>query len=416
MVLDRLRRWFENNLSQQWQAVDFEHEYLFEPTRGGLRQNSFLDADLPNQVRQWRQSWAEFVKDLNAPPLSWKAPNGVFLSLHGLYIRGHYGSRCVLNIDEIVSQFQPTLIVTLIADVYDMWWRTERRAQGEAWRGRPSLEQLVSARRQELIVGDQLAYAKLPSTRNLMLAVGHPCDTLAHCILHQRPRVVYLSFPISEPRKMAVSGDPSGMNEVSEFIRLAYHHQKTSPHLVLECPLAIDEIPFISTLPQLFAQVTEDKQKKQMGQEEPSGLIAFDRDTARWNLESFWPAGERLAIPPEATGSEFPETQLRDASGSILTDVTFRDYRLVDQADCLAVFNPVFNRREQMAGSVGQEIDFAVSQGKPVYLYQDPKHDDKNVIGEYLARLTNSTMAPAPSRNLIIRKNSVQELLDAVTS
>lgn len=407
-VLERLTVWFRENLGQEWRQIDFEHDYLFKLAKGGLQPNSFLDASLAVQADRWRTSWTRLTAELDG--------QNTFLSLHGVYIRGHYGSQCALNIDSVVRDFQPNLIVTLIADVYDMWWRTEARAQGEAWRGRPSLEQLISARRQELLVGDQIAHAQQPPVRNLMLAVGHPCETLAHCIIHPDPRIVYLSFPISEPRKMAARGDQSGMTEVSEFIRAAYRHQKTSPHLALECPLAIDEIPFINALPVPAPAAEGDQEQGRQRQAQPEGEIAFDRAAARWDLGRFWPEADRLSLPAAEPQIKFPGTQLRDASGSILTDVTFRDYRMVQQVERLAVFNPVFNNRPEMAGSVGQEIDFAVAQGRPVYVYQDPKHDSQGVMNQFFGRLTDSTMAPAPSRNLIVRKNSVQELLDAVTS
>ena len=91
-------------------------------------------------------------------------------------------ARWILDVNEVAS-FRPHLIVTLIADVYDMWWRTESRAAGEAWKGRPTLEQLLLARRFEVAIGDQLALASATNPRHIVLAVGHPCLSRVPCLL-----------------------------------------------------------------------------------------------------------------------------------------------------------------------------------------------------------------------------------------
>lgn len=410
-VLQRLAQWLKINHGEEWIQVDFEEEYLFNENRGGLKKTVFLDADLRRQNQQWRLSWEELCKARVFRTKNNKGPDQfVFLSMHGCFTRKYYGVRALLDPHSVGQDFQPDLIVTLIQDLYDVWGRTEARAGAEAWRGRPSLEELLYARRHELVVGDQVAMACSNPRKNLMLAVGHPCETLGHRIHHPDPRVVYLSFPISEPRRMLSAGDSTGMDQVSAFIKRAYEFQHSHPNLVFQCPLGIDELPLRALLRDLDLRAVEDDEGELRE-------VTFDSDAARWNLDSVWPRSERLALPADTGKIQLKAAQLHVVAGNIRTDVTWRDYRLVDQADCLAVFNPIFNNRASgISRGVRNEITFASSQGKPVYIYQDPAHDSKDMVGQVFASTMagGGTMERPPTDGVIVRKNSEAELLQAL--
>ena len=371
--------------------VDFEGEFLFPDDAPRVKRTQFLAASVETQRDQWETGWRKLSETLAD-----ESADDILLSMHGCYIQAHYGSRWILDPNE-VAKFRPDLIVTLIADVYDMWWRTEKRAVGEDWRGRPTLEQLVLGRRFEVAVGDQISLAA--GCKHLVLAVEHPLDTLYRCAFRPNVKVAYLSFPISEPRRMQAAGDGSGIEQISEFIEYAHACQKQSPNLACVCPLGIDELPFVRAF--------EAEPEKTDGE--------FDRDRLRWNLSDFWPTEERMGQPADPHG-HFPIKDAREAAGSINSDVTWRDFRLVEQAHCLAVFNPVFNNRDKVSGGVGDEIAFARHRDLPVYIYQDPHHDEAGVCRDQLNIDRNSSLAGSPDSKLLVMKDSLESHFDAITA
>lgn len=383
------------------EVVDFDQDWLIRR----VSQNSFLDDDIRSQRRDWEDVWDEcFTKRIR--PLV-EGDKDIFLGLHGCYTRSQYGSRCVLDLQR-VAKFNPTLIVTLIADVYDMWWRTERRAGGEAWRGRPTIEHLIGGRRAEVMVADQLALECSERPRSLVIAVGHPCDTIAKCIFSENPKIVYLSFPISEPRRMEADGNFSGIKAVSDLIACAHAKQKTTPDLAFICPLAIDELPFSKAFD---PEATEETPE---GATEPRlRACRFERDALRWDLSQFWPLDERMG-PPAEPYAPFWVKDVKNAAGSILTDVAWRDFRLAEQADRLAVFNPIFPGRDSVTGGVANEVAFAIRFGHPVYVYQDAAFDPKGLCGQWIKSYGSGTMGQGPSGQLINLKHSIDELLDSL--
>jgi hypothetical protein len=120
--------------------VDFENDFL-KRHLGVKNWMTFLAQDITQQFAAWGRAWDDFKQTLN---------NEItILGLHATYISGILGLRSPVHIPSICQDFQPTLIVTLIDDVYMMWSRTEPRAEGKEYRGRPSFEQLLVARRAE---------------------------------------------------------------------------------------------------------------------------------------------------------------------------------------------------------------------------------------------------------------------------
>ena len=192
----------------------------------------------------WQRAWSHFfAQEEQVTRDGYEGPD-VFLTLHGCYTRGHYGTRLVADPRE-VARFRPHLIVTFIDDIFDLWWRTEERAHGDPWRGRPTLEHLALARRVEASFGDLVKCLADTRPRHLLVAAAHPQRTVAQAIYGNRAEVAYLSFPISEPRHMAAQGDRSGIEAVNEFIRLSAKYERENRNVSFICPLAIDELPFV---------------------------------------------------------------------------------------------------------------------------------------------------------------------------
>lgn len=414
----------QNGLSPR--IIKFEEDYLWnDPNSDLVSRNShvnpadsigyqragFLDSDLHDQAKNWNNAWSRFIRkekrniDKGEP---------IFLGLHGCFTREHYGTRCVFDPRKVAEAFRPDIIFTLINDVYEMWWRTEYRAGGYDSVGRPTLEQLLFARRHELIVGDLIALScseHHSPVKNLMFSVHHPLKSFSNCIIRPKDRqIVYLSFPISQPRMLEKNGDLTAKKEVSAFIKDAYEKQNTNPRLVLECPLGIDELPFtrIRSIEELAIDVQKAKENNS------TTLVDFDRDKLRWNMDEFWAQNIRMgAQVPQ--GAPFHAEQLLCARGSLETDVSWRDYRLVDQADFVIVFNPIYCNRSQMAGSVRLEAERAAFQQKYVYIYQDPLQDEANAVwtelGVPIPGSDKPQMVPHPQKRYYTVMSSRDELL-----
>lgn len=527
-VMKNLSLWFRKQDIEhpRWHIIDFEKEHLWK-SRGS---SSFLSQPVNSQFKEWRETWSRFSKQINKAE---EESKHLFIGMHGSYSRRQYNLRSVVDPGLIAQDLRPDLVVTLITDIYDMKWRVMAAAKGPSSKGQPTLEQLLSARRQEIIVGDQIAQACGNGVKNVMISTSHPAETLAHCVLHPLDHhTFYLSFPISQPREWESAGDLGPRREVSEFIREAYARQPQWEKLVISCPLGIDEVPFVKTLPPAgssllclqdirdFRALTQEfrsdnpvpayirgrlsKRMQDMllgnveigrdsmewliheingvmhedlyridsplrslalppeaqklldtnakAERHPRDLIElnrllleiafpaaveglqtrsikggkrwsrkvkFDRDLARWDLGEFWDVSSRLCRPPELCEA-FDEAEMQDVRGNIMTDITWRDYRLVDQADELLVFNPVFKGREHPAGSVMVEVDHATmgEQPKTVYIYQDPLHDTHNAVATEMKAAYDedaATMAGTASSERRIRVKTLVELFGYLT-
>lgn len=519
-VLGNFAAWCASHGYPPWQITNFENQYLW-PGNRDVASARFLSKPVVRQTEQWQESWREFVK-ANGP--FDENRRGILLGLHGSFTRGQYGVRPGSSPSVIAADFQPDLVITLIADIYDMWWRTTGRANSRAYCGLPSVYQLLASRHQDVLFGDQVALACNPPVKNIVLAVGHPIETLAHCVNFPRDhRTVYLSFPIAQPKQLAALGNPRAKQAVSRFLKRAYEIQKSDPKLVLLCPLSIDELPLVSILPTLdkpllgladfsdfsaFARSLRSessqhailremllpKVRKQLddwnttvqlpeslqqwllhelnrllhgpllfGEAQRSSLelsesdvhligqdlgpahllkvnrlllekafpahfkqtnqtsrddecLEFNRDALRWSLDDFWPKSERMALPVEPTAL-FPEKQVRTASSVIYNDISWRDYRLVDQADEVVVFNPIFSGQDHMAGSVLSEAIHAANNEKPVFVYQDENEDPRDAVGSELHIPRNrrtGTMHQPSFVEWITPVNSEDQLLEQI--
>ena len=434
-AVTRLAQWYQNQSSTNWTMVDFEREYLYKAVAEDLfpqtsfenipvqeLRSSFLDAQQHRQFQFWEAAWNDLSSKLETDGPGGLLQHHIFLCIHGCYTRSHYGIRSFLDAYIVANDFKPDLIFTLVDDVYNAWWITVKRAQespsaNESSVGRPRLQDLINARRVELLIGDQIAHSCARNKRivkNIMLPISHPIDTFAHCINHPTSfKVAYLSFPISMPREAQAEGVNKPMEEVSEFVREAYAMQVRNPRVAVLCPLGIDELPLTSEFQKADSTT-------------PQAAFTFDRDKLRWPLDSLWSAEYRLGVTPDV-GKDIDMEEMQEAAGSIRADVSFRDYRLVDQADFLLVFNPIYRieevsklkNRDTVAKSVDKEIQYAKSHNKRVYIFQDTQYDPFQVVesqlGAHIAALQDrATMSNHPWDNLTTRKPTRKQLLDVL--
>ena len=400
-VAERLAHWTERDLGHRFRIIDFEKEYLTNRQKRRQPLPSFLAMSVAQQHDEWQKAWADLEQD----GLTDEASENRILLVHASIVRGDYGVRCACQADRIAT-YAPETIVTLIDDVHNLWWQTEARAHGEYHRGRPTLEQLIMARRCEQLIGDVISLQTRPPARHLVLAALHPVSTLGNYIF-TGSKLVYLSFPITRPREMQQQGDPRGVDAVNGFLERAYDVQRSSRGSVFVNPLSIDELQ----LGQAFSD--EDCQTTVIEDGKEVEAVRFDL-AERWNLDHLWERDDCLSpgpIPEENRNPLF-KWQLEDALGLIRSDVGWRDFRLVMQADALAVFSPVM-ARGRLSRGVKAEIRAACAQMTPVYVYQDPALDTEGKFLEWFG--TAGTMAADVAQQWVTPVNSLNELFQRIT-
>jgi hypothetical protein len=410
------------NTSQE--IIDFERDYLFNEAKGGAP--DFLDAPARHQHLVWRAAWDILKEEL--PVIESKHPNtDILISIHGCTTRSHYGVRSSLDPSRAAT-LKPTHIVTLIDDIYDVWWRTQIRAGGHASVGMPTLEHLIQARRTDLVIADQVAHACNPPAQHLLISASHPCSTLWNWLYGQSPKVVYLSFPISQPRRLERQGDDTGLSEVNAFLGEAYRRQALNENLVFICPLGIDELPLRQALKaaENGENVVEIKNRKgeiiydedpDTGDDVPRLGLTFERDRVRWNLDSLWPVAERLSPGPPSLAQRSPLllSELRVANGIIFSDVGWRDYRLVEQARFLAVLNPRFRGSRAVSRGVINEIEYARGLMTNSFICQELAYDPDGQLEDWYPSVEQrGTMPPPPSSQYVYRMDSVGQLFDEI--
>lgn len=402
-VLARFSEWCREQHDQEWEVLTFESQFLYDEHTGGIERETFLDSKQAVQHSAWQGTWKAFRNHVQR--LRATSPNtNVLISLHGCFARDHYGTRTFVQPQE-VAELQPDNIVTLLDNVYDMWWETRRRAAGLQFVGIPTLEQLLSARRAETMIADQVAFSTTPPIPHLVLSVHHPCETLWNWITHRSPKVVYLATPIAAPRRLQEEDDPSGIEEVDGFLRTAYQHQHEDSQLAVVSPLTIDELPLLQALMRSEADARSAKQY--VGDDMP---IRFDRESYAWDVDRA--IGLPMLSPAElapSTRDDIPAGEIRSAGGMIDTDVGWRDYRLVDQANFLVVFNPCFKKQDKISGSVLREIKYA-SARIPVFIYQDDLHDPGGRTKQMLFPNRGQMQFEPSEKRLVLETNSLDDL------
>ena len=342
-------------------CANFEHfnleDFIIEKNRISVFR--YLDTEYDQQIQYWLKGWDGLITKLN----ECKDQN-VLLSMHSVLARRWYGTRSPVRLERVVKDFNPTIIITLINDVYLQWHTTHEHAGRENHIGKPSLEQLLQARRSEIFFGDLIARQVTandppPYPPHYVISVWHPARVLDRVLFRESLKTVYLSFPISKPRKLKLAGDDTGVREMNSVLSTVSELDLRAHDIATFCPLTIDEYPLL---------MAESKELS-VGCDESEILTVFETKT-RWNTRDFY--GEETLLITDDLPEEIkiPEEQINHAEGMIKADVGIRDYRLVEQSESLAVLNPVFKTTDgdfKFARGVYDEIRFAIKKEIPIY-------------------------------------------------
>jgi len=384
VAANRLREHIASTLGHRLTFVDFENAFLKIHLKSWM---TFLGQDIVQQASTWRRAWDEFKQSLD--------DEITVLGLHATYVSGLLGLRCPIHIPSICGDFGPTLIISFIDDVYNMWTRTEARAAGREYEGRPSFEQLLVARRAEQTLGDLiLSHTGNHRARHVLCAAGNSLDTLANLIIFDAP-VTYLSFPISAARELQANGDNSFIDLINHAHHLAAAEMKTGRRQSFISPLAIDELPIVAKL-----------QDNDMAAE-----VHFDFRKDRWNLDELWGDPSFCILPRMAEALKFPMAQINEAAGAIRTDVGWRDRRLVLQSRSLAIVCPKHPEENRITRGVAEEIQTAVAVGTVCNYWQRPEWDPEDFVGNQFPAA--GSMGIGQTQALVRRMTTLEELIRA---
>lgn len=386
-AIARLNERLAATLGHRFRYIDFENAFL-KPELKVKHWTVFLAQDIAQQAATWRQAWGALREALDT--------ENTILGLHATYVSGPLGLRCPVHIPSICEDFQPTLIVSLIDDVFQMWTRTESRAAGQEIKGRPSFEQLLVARRAELLLGDViLSHTGNRLARHVLCATGNNLDALINLIVFDA-KVTYLSFPISAPRELAAKGDTTFIAIINEAHHLAAVDMTQQRSRAFISPLAIDELPIVFKAQNAPEDATE---------------LEFDCENDRWNLVKLWGEPALPVLPSSKGVRKFPMAQINSAAGSVRTDVGWRDRRLVLQSESLAIVCPKPPDEDRITRGVSEEIQTAVPLGIMCNIWQKPEWDPKDFVGTTFPAA--GSMGIGQTQASVQRMQTLEELIRA---
>ncbi|MBX3267650.1 MAG: hypothetical protein KF831_13200 [Acidobacteria bacterium] len=326
----------------------------------------------------------------------WKDYDGdIFLKLHScFYHQLTVEYLCAPNIS-LLSKFGPDMIITLTDDVYDVHQRLKETHQifNRAEAGADTsvgevleLFRILDWRSNETMIARYIA-SELSGLHegkaipHFIFAVKHYLQTLFDLVYRPELPKVYISHPISEIRRLKREGEDSRADQMISSIEEL--EKFSSGTMVGFLPTTTDELRIDYDL---------DEKKEQ---------IFKPSLTERWAAKHYAESENRLHIPPiesendqvklwrdEGDSSDETKTLLRELADRIGKQITTRDYKLVEQSDCLLVFRPCFNGNPSQG--VLNEIEYHAKLveryrrlSKPCFVY-NPIEDQKDLFIRYL--------------------------------
>lgn len=337
--------------------------------------DTFLQLTERDQQRVWRGSILDAMS-------SWKSadpkPKYAFLSLHLTFqVSSLFFSPMAWKIPggehppapknvliNCLQEFDPHYFVTLIDDVHIVQKRI-RKKQFEfrliellRWR---NVETLMTDILAQLVIGKGNRpedSEKYPFERSPVVAVRHPTDMLLKFLSKPELPRIYASYPISNPRQIAAdTGSMDSIDEINRF-RKFLHDRYT----VFD-PVTIDEKPLQFLL-------------KQHG--------PADGDELTLTADKWWPmqdndslVGEESADVSGLLGFDLKEigTEVGEQGSEIDRQIRQRDFRLIDQADCVVIYRPTYRKKLWSTGTYHEMLYAHDDAKKRVFVIRDPEAD-----------------------------------------
>jgi hypothetical protein len=410
-VIKNLRDYRKKEFSRD-EIIQYDFERILTESQD-IRLFNWLDASERRQRDTWNKGWKNFKRRFCDKDQS---TDDVFLNMHGVITRRNYGIRSPINIRRLVDGYDPTIVVTLIDDVYRVRHNIHERAGDKRYEGHLTLEDIFTARQASIFLGGLIskqindwASSTIP---HYVISVWHPARVLDK-LLRARSNLTtaYTAFPITIPRKYKGEGMLSLKNEINDILRDVSEFASRENDFTFFCPLTIDEYPL------LFALDNADKFTRQNQYGNEVTYMKFSTGD-RWNVRSFYGEDTILLTDDENEPNyiDIPIDEVEAVDSFIRSDVGTRDYKLVSQSDLLNAYNPVVENldgKHVLSGGVKNEIRYALNRAKrkpPVHVYQNKDHDPNDILRDYYYGQT-STGSQIGSNRIIIH-HSLKEHLE----
>jgi len=363
------------------------------------------DDDKGRQRRRWKDSFFRTLEAINRDrpgialvsshlafqrvshifsPLAWRFKIGALTAEQG-------------QTEDAISLFRslnPVCCVNLIDDIYSVKRRIKpgtvlRLREIITWR---QIESFLTDLLAKSLFGADASFEDWPYEYSPVFAVKHPPLSLFRLLFRPNIPRVYACIPVSDPRKEAVR---TGTARVEAFVRTL------QSEFTVFSPLTIDEKP-LELLPKAGDKTS----------------IALDFSKGRWPpfFDDMLSSERPADYPIELNVDEISELSRQMSPGGkseISRHVRERDYRLIDQADCLAVYRIMYKGSEPSSGMYA-EVIYAKGR-KPCYYVLDPSQGDSTEVktlqaepdvilvgedGDTLPRLTEKLRNFRPKRRI----------------
>ena len=312
-----------------------------------------LGEDDPDTQRDY---WALGFKSLHKKLAAVPSNVTVFVELHSCCFRGH--SRIHSINPQDVLQLNPSCFITLVDDVYSIYFRVNEREKENPEGSYLRLQDILEWRHSEMIISDQFA-ASL-GVKNYVVAVKHPVSTLCRLIFERKNKdmlPLYVAYPISAPRKKSHNDEnlpdendfrTTGQKEMDQN-RLQIHNMK---NCIVFDPITVDERALQVAFQEQFGEDSINRVPELTGE-----WVKLQR-RHRWPLlsEEFPPV---VPDPPSIFPLELPAQEVhaiihrpllrphhskRGRWKSLVdSQIQFRDFHYVRNAERIAAYRPSWN-------------------------------------------------------------------------
>jgi len=331
------------------QYISFEDELIVQSNVTDIA--SFLDVNsLENKATLIEKTFTRVGKQVNES----KAEH-IFLDIHLSYFKQSRfvppfflaaWNEIVRRIDDPNVQVK---VITLVDDAFVIWQNLKKRERDRYPGTSLRLREIISWRSVEMLLAESLAKnltTESKGVKNYLVAVRHPPEAFFNLIFSPNPVCAYLSFPITKTRD-----NPDHVKEITQF-RECMHNLFINDNAVLFDPVTIDELAL---------------------RKATNNLKDSDNVVLEENMR--WPIKKNSLLPD----IDWPIVIRREEVDEVLPDITNnireRDFKLIDNSIFTIVYKPFLGGPSE---GVRAEMDYAMQQGKGVYVLNPDFREQKN--------------------------------------
>lgn len=404
---------------------EMENEfYLQNPHIAKSKQvwkNEILKQSYPVLEKLWKSSFEKIILKIDEIK-SANPKQNILLNIHSCYFHNRTQEYISLIDLKFLEKISPSLIVTVIDDIYEIHHRLTE--PGGIYHDETNVSntqmilrllRLLDWRAKETMMSRFLANQL--GIKNYVFAVKHSFETFSN-LLFEDLQKAYLSHPITEVRRLQNRGLHEEANKImSEITEIS---DRLSSLFTTFLPTTIDEF-------RIKNAVSEDGHTKNyyavLGKRWESEIFEKPKDLLYIN-SGFKDINELWKLNTE----EIPKldeqiNNLLETLSDIISDqVTVRDYTLVEQSNMLVIYRPIFNGNA--SGGVFEEFRYYkklikdTGQKIMCYIYCPEEDINKYYVRQFELKIKNEITEVESLRSKdsdfnTITDNEAEQLLKA---